>query len=214
MPKSVADYIREARTEYGLSQRALTQRLGGYAIAPIEAGDYLPSDKAAEKIAQVLALPESFFETLRMARSRHTRWGERSGLPAQKRTLLLLGDLDLAGVLLPVNDSGLPTAYEPENLSVDWIFSDERAFAVRVRGDGMRPQFNDGDIAVVSAARAYLAGDTVILRTQKGKCFLGVIHFDRSAVELRLLTPPDAKPMKFAKSEVSWIYKVVMHLLA
>jgi SOS-response transcriptional repressor LexA len=54
--------------------------------------------------------------------------------------------------------------------AVDWIESDikgEHNFALRVKGDSMEPEFNEGDIIIVSPTAKAVTGDYVVAKNDE-----------------------------------------------
>lgn len=203
-PNLVAALLREARAQYGWSQREVSKRLGGYAIAPIEAGTYLPSDEAAEKLAHTLRLPPEFFEVLRRERE---RWGR--GRQAE-HALLLVGECGRQGGHLHLDVSGYPTGGEALDLAA--IVGDRRAFAFRLADDTFQPVFAAQDVLVVSGLRAYLPGDFVLVCTAAEQSFCGRLVFQKH--ELTLCDYKNGVIQRLPRDQVRLIRKVVLRILA
>jgi phage repressor protein C with HTH and peptisase S24 domain len=205
MKKRTADYIKEARRSYGISQRELSKRIGGYSIAPVEVGTYLPSDEAAQKIAKLLHLGEDFFRAL--VEERREQEKRRQVAP-----VYIIGAIGRAGAKLPLAEMGYPMVSGHEELKLEPYTDDPRTFAFRMADDSMSPVFRSGDLLVVSSSAAYLPGDPVLVQTHDGLCFCRYIDFEADTILLRH-NEPKPKPLRLARQDVSLILKIVFRVL-
>jgi repressor LexA len=87
--------------------------------------------------------------------------------------------------------------------------ADERAFAVRLRGDSMEPRFSDGDLAVLLPGIAATNGETVVanLKNQGLLCKIMHVQLDKNLIKLSSYNP--AYPAtEYHRDEFHWIFPV------
>jgi phage repressor protein C with HTH and peptisase S24 domain len=109
--------------------------------------------------------------------------------------------------------AGQATAFE--EIPSDWEefvpsdVTDERAFAVRLRGDSMEPRFSDGDIAVLLPGIAATNGETVVanLKDQGLLCKIMHVQLDKNLVKLSSYNPA-YPPTEYHREEFHWIFPV------
>jgi phage repressor protein C with HTH and peptisase S24 domain len=109
--------------------------------------------------------------------------------------------------------AGQATAFE--EIPSDWDeyvpsdVTDERAFAVRLRGDSMEPRFSDGDIAVLLPGIAATNGETVVanLRDQGLLCKIMHVQLDKNLIKLSSYNPA-YPPTEYHRDEFHWIFPV------
>ena len=102
-----------------------------------------------------------------------------------------------------------------EEIPQDWNevvpsdVADERAFAVRLRGDSMEPRFSDGDIAVLLPNIAPTNGETVVanLRNQGILCKIMHVQLDKNLIKLSSYNPA-YPPTEYHRDEFHWIFPV------
>jgi phage repressor protein C with HTH and peptisase S24 domain len=95
------------------------------------------------------------------------------------------------------NEVALPSAGE------------DRAFALEISGDALRPAYRDGDVIVVAPRTPIRRGDRVVVKTVAGEVL--ICEFKRrSAKSLELAALDGASPDRaFASDEVEWIARIV-----
>ena len=87
--------------------------------------------------------------------------------------------------------------------------ADERAFAVRLRGDSMEPKFSDGDLAVLMPSIAPTNGEIVVanLKNQGLLCKIMHVQLDKNLIKLSSYNP--AYPAtEYHRDEFHWIFPV------
>jgi phage repressor protein C with HTH and peptisase S24 domain len=86
---------------------------------------------------------------------------------------------------------------------------DERAYALEISGDSLKPAFRDGDIIVVSPGTPIRRGDRVVVKTTDGEVMVRELK-RRAArtLELQSLNPSHAD-RTLAASDVEWIARIV-----
>lgn len=102
-----------------------------------------------------------------------------------------------------------------EEIPQDWgevvpsDVADERAFAVRLRGDSMEPRFSDGDLAVLLPGIAATNGETVVanLKNQGLLCKIMHVQLDKNLIKLSSYNPA-YPPTEYHRDEFHWIYPV------
>jgi SOS-response transcriptional repressor LexA len=82
------------------------------------------------------------------------------------------------------------------------------AYALRVRGDSMRPRIKPGEYVIVEPDIPVKPGDEVIVRTKSGKSMVKVLHSQRSGFVELLSLNDDHKPMTIDVNEIEFIHHV------
>ena len=87
--------------------------------------------------------------------------------------------------------------------------SDERAFAIRLRGDSMEPKFSDGDIAILLPGAVPTNGEVVIanLKNEGVLCKIMHIQLDHNLVRLSSYNPAHP-PIERHRAQFNWIFPV------
>jgi SOS-response transcriptional repressor LexA len=116
--------------------------------------------------------------------------------------------------LISWTQAALVTA--PDEIPESWpervpaAVSDNRAFAIQLRGDSMEPRYQEGDIAVVLPSIAAHNGDLVVANIkEEGFAFkiLNLVGGDSGHVKLTSYNPVYA-PMEYPRAKFHWIYPV------
>jgi phage repressor protein C with HTH and peptisase S24 domain len=128
--------------------------------------------------------------------------GARSG-----RAVPLLGFAQ-AGAGGYFDDSGFPAGKGWDEVALPSI-NDERAYALEISGDSMKPAYRDGDVIVVSPGTPIRRGDRVVVRTAGGEVMVKELK-RRTArtLELQSLNPAHADRV-LAADDVEWIARIV-----
>ena len=87
--------------------------------------------------------------------------------------------------------------------------SDERAFAVRLRGDSMAPIFSDGDIAILLPSIAPTNGEAVVanLKDEGILCKIMHVQLDKNLITLSSYNPA-YPPMERHRDQFHWIFPI------
>jgi phage repressor protein C with HTH and peptisase S24 domain len=86
---------------------------------------------------------------------------------------------------------------------------DERAYALEISGDQMRPAYRDGDVIVVSPATPIRRGDRVVVKTVAGEVMVRELkRRTAKALELQSLNPSHAD-RTLAAADIAWIARIV-----
>jgi SOS-response transcriptional repressor LexA len=160
--KTVAEYIKDKREEKGLSARELAKTAGitGEHIRYIESGQRkTPSFDVVMKILQALRadLQDFLRETGYLAQN-----VESAVLPATRPVPLV--SWVLAGKWAAVCD-----AFQPGDAD-EWIETEIKGanvFALKIKGDSMEPEFQDGDIIIVNPHVRAGHNDYVVVRNEE-----------------------------------------------
>ncbi len=85
---------------------------------------------------------------------------------------------------------------------------DERAFALEIAGDALKPAYRDGDIIVVTPGAPIRRGDRVVARTTAGEVLIRELR-RRTAKSLELAALDGNDPERtLASDEVEWIARI------
>ncbi len=89
--------------------------------------------------------------------------------------------------------------------------TDDRAFAVRIRGDAMEPKFFDLDIAVILRHETPANGDIILANVKSDGLFCRILHTQQDRPTLRLSAyNPAYLPLEYRREEVLWIHPIAM----
>jgi SOS-response transcriptional repressor LexA len=82
------------------------------------------------------------------------------------------------------------------------------AYAIRVRGDSMRPRIKPGEYVIIEPDVPVHAGDEVIVRTKAGKCMVKVLHAERRGFIELLSLNDDHKPITIEVKDIEFMHHV------
>ena len=87
--------------------------------------------------------------------------------------------------------------------------TDERAFAVRLRGDSMEPRFSDGDIAILLPSIAATNGEIVVanLKDEGVLCKIMHVQLDKNLIKLSSYNPA-YPPLERHRDQFHWIFPI------
>jgi phage repressor protein C with HTH and peptisase S24 domain len=86
---------------------------------------------------------------------------------------------------------------------------DDRAFALEISGDALRPAYRDGDVVVVSPRAPIRRGDRVAVKMHDGDIIVAELkRRTAKAVELQALHA-DGADRPLAASDIAWIARIV-----
>ena len=130
------------------------------------------------------------------------------GEGAPRTTVPVIG-LAQAGAGRLFNEDGMPTG-GPGWEEIEFPeLPNERAFALEVQGDSMRPLYREGDVIIVSPLANVRRGDRVVVRTTGGEVMAKELK-RRTArgVELRSLNP-DHPDRVVPTAEIDWMARIM-----
>ena len=85
---------------------------------------------------------------------------------------------------------------------------DRNAYALRVKGDSMRPRIKPGEFVVVEPAATPQPGDEVLVRTKDGKVMVKVLDFRRGGVVQLSSVNEDHRPITIEEENVERLHLV------
>ena len=87
--------------------------------------------------------------------------------------------------------------------------TDDKAFAVRLRGDSMEPRFEDGDIAILLPSIASTNGEIVVanLKNEGILCKIMHVQLDKNLITLSSYNPA-YPPMQYRREDFHWMFPV------
>ena len=127
--------------------------------------------KAAAHMALEIGLPERYFE-IGFTGAQAPQVPPRSGVPVVGTAQL--GD---EGHFLELE---YPTGHGDGY--VNWSSSDHNAYAVRCRGESMKPRIRHGEFVVVEPGREVRPGDEVLVRAKDGRVMVNMFAFRRDGL--------------------------------
>ncbi|GAB6844367.1 phage repressor protein C with HTH and peptisase S24 domain [Methylorubrum rhodinum] len=189
---------------YGYSASGLARRAGLDATSFNRSKRIGPDGRkrwpSTESVSKVLAATgASLDDFLRLIESREG--------PA--RTMVPLIGLTQAGSGRLFTDEGMP-AGGPGWDEIEFPdLGGDRAFALEVQGDSMRPLYRDGDVLIVSPTASVRKGDRVVARLANGEVLAKELR-RRTArtVELISLNPEHAD-RTVPLAEIAWMARVM-----
>ena len=102
---------------------------------------------------------------------------------------------------------GLPTAWGDE---IEYDGADEKAFALRVSGDSMAPNFPPGTIITVSPKHPPHNGHLVVAKIKEEGVLFKLFHHSGDGKKITLTSYNSAyPPISLAREQLHWIYRVV-----
>lgn len=85
---------------------------------------------------------------------------------------------------------------------------DKNTYALRVKGDSMRPRIKPGEFVVIEPSHGYVHGDEVMVKTLDGRCMVKVYgHHRAGSIEL-LSINEDHRPITVEEAQVEKIHYV------
>lgn len=85
---------------------------------------------------------------------------------------------------------------------VNWPSRDPEAFALRCKGDSMKPRIKDGEYVVVEPNHGYLPGDEVLLVTRDEQVMIKTFLYQRDGAVLVMSVNEEHPPLRFPVSDV------------
>lgn len=85
---------------------------------------------------------------------------------------------------------------------------DRNSYALRVKGDSMRPRIKPGEFVVVEPNHSCAPGDEVIVKTRAGKSMVKVLHSQRSGFVELLSINDDHKPITIDVADIEVMHHV------
>lgn len=187
---------------YGLSASGLARKAGLDATSFNKSKRKGPDGRdrwpSTESVAKVLAATgASIDEFLHLV-----------GSGGKARSTLPVIGLAQAGAGRLFNEEGMPTG-GPGWEEIELPVFNDRAFAIEVQGDSMRPLYRDGDIVIVSPSVQVRRGDRVVVRTTEGEVLAKELKRKTAkGVELRSLNPDH--PDRFVPADqIDWMARVM-----
>ncbi len=189
---------------YGYSASGLARRAGLDATSFNRSKQSGPDGRkrwpSTESVSKVLAATgASLDDFLRLIDSRE----------GPVRTMVPLIGLTQAGSGRLFTDEGMP-AGGPGWDEIEFPdLGGDRAFALEVQGDSMKPLYRDGDVLIVSPSASVRKGDRVVARLTNGEVLAKELR-RRTARTVELISlNPDYEDRTVPLAEVSWMARVM-----
>ena len=84
---------------------------------------------------------------------------------------------------------------------------DANAYALRVKGDSMRPRIKPGEFVLIEPNASVSPGDEVLVQTKDGRSMVKVLDFRRGGMVQLSSVNEDHKPITFDESEIEKIHR-------
>jgi phage repressor protein C with HTH and peptisase S24 domain len=86
--------------------------------------------------------------------------------------------------------------------------SDPNAYALRVKGDSMRPRIKPGEFVLIEPNTAPQPGEEVLVRTRDGRVMVKVLDFQRNGVVQLSSVNEEHRPMTLEATEIERLHYV------
>lgn len=210
MKQSIAQRIRQARTQKEMDQAKLAAKLdvATRTVQRWEKGEQVPDSNYLMRVAKVTGVTPHWLLTgngdMFAKTSAETKVFP---LPTSRYKRVELVSLPLLSSV----PGGAPSLmfhpdYVEKYITVDDI-KDTNAFALEVKGNSMAPRIEDGDIIVVSPKQEARTGDICVVRVSDEDT-VKRIKIEDQFLHLIPLNP-EYEPMVVKKRDVSFIWRVV-----
>jgi len=210
MKQSIAQRIRQARTEKEMDQAKLAAKLdvATRTVQRWEKGEQVPDSNYLMRIAKVTGVAPHWLLTgngdMFATTSAETKVFP---LPTSRYKRVELVSLPLLSSV----PGGAPSLmfhpdYVEKYITVDDI-KDTNAFALEVKGSSMAPRIEDGDIIVVSPKQEARTGDICVVRVNDEDTVKRV-KIEDQFIHLIPLNP-EYEPMAVRKKDVAFVWRVV-----
>jgi phage repressor protein C with HTH and peptisase S24 domain len=207
------DALKAARKQAKLTQNQLAEALevSREAVSSWENGVYMPESGRISQIADALGVGvgELFDEQLPISARSHAgakdsgrkeyvvNRGERH--PPVVGTAQLGSDGYWLELDYPVGHGDGFVRYPSR---------DPNAYALRCKGDSMRPRIKPGEFIVVEPNHAYAPGEEVVIKDRAGRVMVKVFNFNRGGVVEFSSINEDHKPITLETNEIEYIHYV------
>jgi phage repressor protein C with HTH and peptisase S24 domain len=199
------DTIRRIRKSRGLTLQALADKIGTDTgnLSRLENGKQKYTETMLEAIAQGLdvEVPELFIA--RQDSSDYNVEGDRILLGSRIVPFVAGAQLGLDGFW---HELEYPVGHGEEYL--DYPTSDENAYALRVRGDSMRPRIKPGEFVIVEPNTQVQFGREVVVKTKDGRTMVKTLHSRRDGIIELTSVNEDHPPITFDERDVEFIHHV------
>lgn len=210
MKQSIAQRIRQARTQKEMDQAKLAAKLdvATRTVQRWEKGDQVPDSNYLMRIAKVTGVtPHWLLIGDGDMFARTSAEAKVFPIPTSRYKRVELVSLPLLSSV----PGGAPSLmfhpdYVEKYITVDDI-KDTSAFALEVKGNSMAPRIEDGDIIVVSPKLDARTGDICVVRVSDEDT-VKRIKIEDQFLHLIPLNP-EYEPMVVRKRDVSFIWRVV-----
>lgn len=157
---------------------------------------------STESIAKILTVTGSNYEEFYgHPQTRHSHKTNQSG-----HVLPVLG-MAQAGMGGFFDDGGFPVGQGWEEVDLPMV-TQQGDYALRISGDSMLPVYRDNDIIVVSAAKAPIPGDRVVVKTVDGEVMAKVLVAENSGFMTLMSFNPEHPTRKISREGVEWIVRI------
>jgi len=204
--------LREARREAGLSQARLAKLadLTQPTLSSLENGESKGSSRTAQ-IAAVLGV-----NALWLAQGEGPKYlkkastAVKSELETLGRTLSPSQTVKVVGEIMGGSEGYLEESLTSDNLYILAHTRDLQAYAVRVRGDSMRPRYRPGEYLLIEPSYESRPGEDVAICLKDGRKMLKeliIMH----PTEIEVLSVSDGQRLTISRKEINSIHRVAGH---
>jgi len=195
----IGEKIKEIREKLGLTQQQFAQKVNVSPtyITKIEKNKVgPPSLYFIQKMATAFNLDRNELERL-WTQDKADYITIKEHIPIHKVPVL---NSISAGELLEWTDKEYPPGWAEEWIEVDSGVTDPNAFALRVHGDSMEPEFHEGEYVIVSPNAQWESGDYVVVANSNNEKALKKIKVNKDHIVLISLNPK-YEPIILGKDE-------------
>lgn len=199
------DNLRYARRRAGLTQDQLGERMGVSRIAVTnwESGDFPEAGRLPQLAAALSTTVGELFDGHQMSVSENPSGYALPPPGTHYPPVVGTAQLGDDGYWLELN---FPAGHGDG--FVLYPSRDPNAYALRCKGDSMRPRIKPGEFVAVEPNHPYTPGDEVVVRDKRERVMVKVFNFERNgSIEVSSINE-DHKPFTIDLSEIRVIHYV------
>lgn len=203
----LGEWVRQARKHWGKSQEALGEALSVTKgnVSAWENGRHDPSYQQILEISRITSYPTS------AAADNFIAAGviEPPKLRGSSIPVRYTANAKANGLLekIPGSEISMDPAHF-ERQSIHFAGTDNRASAIRIRGDGLADRILSGDTIVMEPSQEVQPGDIVYADLKDGREFIRRLRYNRDSEVCLDALNRNSDPITLQASEIAWLWKV------
>lgn len=201
--ETLADRIKYARTEKGMTQSTLATKSGlkQSDISKLEIGT-MKSTTAIVKMANALGCSVSWLDS-----GKGDPWPSSSnGFGDIKLKAPILGSAKLGDEECYFSELEYPTGIGDGYII--WPTKDPDAYSLRCKGNSMLPRIRHGEFVVIEPNHPIIPGDEVVVRDTKGRVMVKQFTYDQNGMFYFSSVNQTYAPFGIPKEEIKLIHYV------
>lgn len=203
--KWLGEWVRQARRHWGKSQEALGEALSVTKgnVSAWENGRHAPSYQQILEISRITGYPTRDTTDIAAGSIEPPKQRE-SSIP-----ILYAASAKANGLLDKIPGSEIST--DPahfERQSINFAGTDNKACAIRIRGDGLADRILSGDTIVMEPSQEVQPGDIVYAELADGREFIRRLRYNRDSEVCLDALNRNSDPITLQASEITRLWKV------